>query len=466
MNQRPGVVTAASKRPEGMTAFTVIWIGQLISMLGTGMTRFAITIFAWQLTGEATALALVGFFAFGPTVLLSPFAGAIVDRANRRLVMMLSDLAAGLMSVVILLLFVTDQLQIWHLYVTGAFAGAFEAFQFPAYSAAVTLMLPKEQYARASGMLSLVYSASGIAAPFLAGALIGIVGIAGILSIDIATFIFAVLALLVVFIPQPAQTEAGRAARGSIWKESGYGFRYIWERPSLLGLQLVFFVINFVASFSIILLAPMVLGRTGDNGLALGTVQAFFGVGGVVGGALLSIWGGPKRRVHGVLLGMTFSSLLGLGLMGIGRGVVLWAAGGFFASFFIPIINGSNQAIWQSKVAPDVQGRVFAVRRLIAQVTAPLAFVLAGPLADRVFEPAMQPGGALQPLLGGLLGSGTGTGIAAIFLLTAVLGAASGLAGYLFPAIRNAEDRLPDHERLAAPVQSSAEAAAATPPAG
>lgn len=451
MNQPAAVVSAASRRPEGMTAFSIIWIGQLVSTLGTGMTRFAITIFAWQLTGEATTLALVGFFAFGPTVLLSPFAGAIVDRANRKLVMMLSDLAAGLMSVVILLLFATGRLQIWHLYLTGAFAGAFEAFQFPAYSAAVTMMLPKAQYARASGMLSLVQSASGIAAPFLAAALIGFIGIAGILTIDIITFVIAVLALLVVFVPQPAQTEAGRAGQGSIWQESGYGFRYIVDRPSLLGLQLVFFTINFVASFGFILLAPMVLGRTGNNELALGTVQAFFGIGGVAGGVLLSIWGGPRRRVHGVLLGMALSSLLGLGLLGLGRGVVLWAAGGFFSMFFIPIINGSNQAIWQAKVAPDVQGRVFAVRRLIAQVTAPLAFILAGPLADRVFEPAMTPGGALQPLLGGLLGSGTGTGIAAIFLLTALLGAGAGLAGYLFPAVREAEDRLLDHDRVAVP---------------
>src|SRR3972149_6191475 len=237
----------------------------LDEMLGTGMTRFAITIYAWQVTGEATALALVGFFAFGPTVLLSPVAGAIVDRANRRLVMMLSDLAAGLMTLTILGLYLSGELQIWHLYVTGALSGAFESFQFPAYSAAVTTMLPKEQYARANGMISLVESASGVVSPILAGVLIGALGIGGILTIAVITFCVALLALLVVFIPQPERSEAGRQGQGGLWSESGYGFKYILQRPSLFGVQLVFFGINFTSTFTWVLMAPLVLARSGDQ---------------------------------------------------------------------------------------------------------------------------------------------------------------------------------------------------------
>lgn len=442
------VATAGTmvKRPQGMTAFTIIWFGQLVSLLGTGMSRFALTIFAWQLTGEATALAMVGFFSFGPTVLLSPFAGAIVDRANRKLIMMLSDFGAALVTMVVLGLFLTDQLQIWHLYLTGAIAGAFESFQFPAYSAAITVMLPKDQYARASGMHSLVHSASAIGAPILAGALIGFVGINGILTLDIITFVVAISALFIVFIPQPETTEAGRAGQGNLWKEAGYGFRYILDRPSLLGLQTVFFFVNLVTSFSLILLAPMVLSRTGNDEIALGTVQTFFGVGGVVGGVILSVWGGPKRKIRGVLFGIAMAAIFGTGLIGFGRDVVFWAGGTFMISFFLPIINGSSQAIWQSKVAPDVQGRVFAVRRLIAQITSPLAFLIAGPLADRVFEPAMQIGGSLEPAFSSLVGSGDGAGIALIFLITGVLGAGVAIAGYSIPMIREVEDRLPDYD--------------------
>lgn len=438
------------KGPSGMPAFTTVWVGQLISLLGSGMTWFALTIWAWEITGQATTLALVGFFAFGPTVLLSPVAGALVDRWNRKLVMMLSDLAAGLSTVVVLILFATDHLEIWHLYVTGAFAGAFQAFQFPAYSAAVTMMLPKEQYTRASGMLSLAGSASGVLAPIMAGVLLGQIGVAGIMIIDIFTFVVAIAALLVVYIPQPAVTEAGREGRGSLWKESGYGFGYIFKRPSLLGLQLVFFGINLIAAFSFTVLSPMILARTGNDEIVLGTVRSAMGLGGVVGGLLLSTWGGPKRRVHGVLLGMALSSLLGSLVLGVGDRVLIWATGAFFAFFFIPIINGSNQAIWQAKVAPDVQGRVFAVRRLIAQITAPLGMLLAGPLADYVFEPAMMQGGSLASSFRGLVGTGPGAGMALMFILTGFLGVMVGLGGYLFPAVRDVEEILPDHQQVPA----------------
>lgn len=433
-------------QPSGMKAFTLVWFGQFISMLGSGMTRFALGFWAWGETGRATDLALVAFFSFGPGVLLSPIAGALVDRWNRKLVMMLSDLAAGLSTVALLLLYAAGQLQIWHIWVAGAFASAFESFQFPAYSAAISTMLPKDQYARANGMLSLAGSASGIIAPAAAAFLIIPIGINGIMLIDVFTFIFAIGSLLIVYIPQPKTTQAGQQARSSLWRESFYGFRYIFERPSLLGLQLVFFSTNLIATFSMVLLYPMILARTNSDATVLGGVEAAMGIGGVLGGLLMSTWGGPKRLVHGVLTGMALSSILGSVLLGAGQVFIVWAIGAFFSTFFIPFINGANQAIWQSKVAPDVQGRVFATRRLIAQISAPLAMLIAGPIADRVFEPAMQSGGTLVNIFGGLVGVGPGAGIAVLFLITGVLGMIAGFGGYLFPAIRNAEDILPDHD--------------------
>jgi len=438
---------AREKYLSGMRGFTIVWVGQFISLLGTFMTNFALTIWAWQLTGEATALALVGLFFLAPYILMSPLAGALVDRWNRKLVMMLSDMAAGVSTLVILLLLATDRLQIWHLYATGAFSGLFQAFQFPAYSAAVTTMLDKEQYTRASGMLSLAQNTSGILSPVAAGILLGKIGTRGILMFDIFSFIAAIGALLIVQIPQPASVEAEKN-ENSLLEDSVFGFKYIFARPGLLGLQLVFFSLNFTSSLCFPLLAPMILSRTGDNSIILGSVQSAMGVGGVVGGLLLSAWGGPKRKVHGVLSGMALSSLLGFTLMGLGGTPVLWALAAFAFMLFNPLINGSNQAIWQSKVPPGMQGRVFATRALIARLSQPIAMAITGPLADRFLTPAMMPGGSLAPIFGWLVGTGPGTGIAFLFLVMGLVGVAASLGGYAFKAVRDVEVLLRDHDEV------------------
>jgi len=429
----------------GMRGFTVVWFGQLISFLGTSMTQFALTIWAWEKTGEATALALVGFSFVLPYILASPFAGALVDRWDRKLVTMLSDIGSGISTLAVLVLFLSGRLEVWHLYVTSAFSGAFQAFQFPAFSAAVTLMLNKEEYARANGMLSLARSASGIFAPVAAGILLPIVGIGGIMSFDVVSFIVAVGALTVITIPSPPGVTEPKE-RPSLLEDSVFGFRYIRARPSLLGLQSIFFVVNFVASVSFALLAPMILSRSGNDSIVLGTVQSAFGVGGVIGGVLMSTWGGPRRRVYGLLLGLVSTSLLGNVLMGLGRGAPLWMVSAFFFMFINPITNGCSQAIWQSKVPPELQGRVFSTRALLAQASQPVAMFVAGPLADRVLEPAMMPGGSLAPVFGWLVGTGPGAGMALIFIFGGLIGATTGLAGFLFDAVRNVEDILPDHD--------------------
>lgn len=437
-----------TRQPGGMKGFTIVWIGQLVSFLGTSMTNFALTIWAFEQTGRATDLALIGFFFTVPLLLVSPVAGVIVDRHDRKRMMMLSDLASGLVTIFIFFLLAADQLQIWHLYITAAVMGTFQTFQWPAYSAAMSTMLPKAQYARANGMLSLAESGSGIFAPVLAGTILAFWGITAVLIIDIITFVFAIGALLLVFVPNPKKTVEGQKGQGSIWKESAYGFRYIIARPSLLGLQLVFFMANFMSSFGFTLLAPMILARTNSNELIFGSVQSAAAIGGVVGGLTMSAWGGPRKLVHGVLLGWAFTGL-GQLLLGGGQALPVWAMAGFITAFTGPIINGSNQAIWQAKVAPDVQGRVFAIRRLIAWVAAPVATLLAGPLADYIMEPAMMANGALAGIFGPLVGTGAGAGMGLMMVFSGLGVTAVAVAAYFFNPVRNAEALLPDHEQMA-----------------
>jgi DHA3 family macrolide efflux protein-like MFS transporter len=433
-------------RRSGLATFLPIWFGQAVSLLSSSMVGFGLSIWAWEETGQATALALAAFFYTGATMLASPFAGALVDRWNRKLVMALSDLAAAASTAILLALLLSGRLEIWHIYAANAFSGFFQAFQWPAYSAAITLIVPKKHYARTSAMMTLAESAGYMLAPVLAAILLRAVGLSVVLTIDVGIAGLAAAIVLVLRIPQPRTTAAGMEGRGTLWTESWYGFRYIWERPGLLGLQLVFFSGNLLSSMTYVLLTPLILSRTADNVLALGSVQSAIGVGALIGSLLLTIWGGLNRRVHGVLLGWAATSLLGELIMGLERTVLLWTLTGFVWGFVSPVIDASNQAIWQSKVAPDVQGRVFSVRRLIAQVSQPLALLVAGPLADRVFEPAMRSESGLARSLGWLVGTGPGAGIAVLFVLCGILGVAAGLAGYAFRQVRDVETILPDHD--------------------
>jgi MFS family permease len=447
------VILIKSIRFSGMRGFTIIWFGQLVSMLGTGMTNFALSFYLFEKTGQATTLTIAIFCFVAPSIILSPLAGALVDRLNRKAVIIVTDLSAGIVTLAWLLILATaGDLELWQIFLGNIITGAFYALQFPAFSAAVSLMIPKEQFGRASGMLDFAGAASNILAPAFAGALLISFGLVAIMLIDVVTFVIAILAVMIIHMPQPEpEPLPDGGERPSLWQDSLFGFRYIRERPSLLGLQFAFTAINFISAFGGVLSIPMILARTANNAASLASVQSIAAIGGVAGGLIMSMWGGPKRKVKGVLLGMSGESFLGPVVIGLAHAVPGWAAGSFMSQLFIPIINGSNQAIWQSKVPPAVQGRVFATRRMIAQISFPVAVVLAGPLADKVFEPAMNSDGLMASIFGPLLGTGPGTGMSLMLLLSGLIGVAIGLVGYSIPVVRNVEDILPDFDAVPIP---------------
>ena len=432
-------------RFSGMFGFSVVWFGQVVSLLGSGMTQFALTIWAWQITGEATALALVAFFGYFPRILFTPLAGALIDRWNRKLVMILSDLAAGLGTVAVFVLYQLDHLQIWHLYAVAAFAGAFGSFQFPAYSASISLMLPKKHFTRANSMLGLAHSISGVFAPMAAGTLLAFIGIGGIMIVDIVTFSFAIITLLFVAIPQPAEHHIADAKKRNLLADCAFGFKYIAASRSLMGLLLLFFSVNLLLSFSGGVLAPMILARTGENEIILGTVMTLFAASGVVGGAAISLWGGPKRKMRALFFSILVASIFGNAVLGIGRNVVVWGVGAFLTTILVPMANGSSSAIWQTKIPPHLQGRVFSARFLIGQIGGAIALPLAGLLADHVFEPLMSGGSSLARLLSILVGSGPGAGMGLMFVVFGLLGAVTVLVGFSYAPIREIERLLPDY---------------------
>ncbi len=436
-----------TQRLSGMPGFTLVWLGQIVSVMASLMTQFALTIWVFEKTGSATALGLLQVFFVTPFLLISPLAGVMVDRLDRKWMMAISDLGAGLSTVGILVLQAFGALEVWHLYVAAVINGLGNTFQWPAYSAAISTMLPKEQYGRANGMMSLVEAGPGVVAPLIAGASLPVIGLTGILMVDVATFLLAIGALLLVHIPQPARSHDGPEDHGGIWEQAAFGFRYIFARQGLVGLLVVFLLGNLFSGVQLTVLAPMVLSRTGNNEVVFGAVQSAGAIGAVLGGVTMSLWGGFKRRVHGVLLGWIFASLA-LVFLGIGRNLTVWIPAMLVGTLFFPLINSSSQAIWQAKVAPDLQGRVFTSRRLIAWLTQPVTPLLAGLLADFVMEPAMLTPGGFAGFFSGLVGVGPGAGMGLLTVICYLACALIGLGGYTIPAIRNLEDDLPDHDPL------------------
>lgn len=433
------------QRSKGLKGYTIVWFGQMVSFIGTGMTQFGLIIWVWEETGSATSLSLMAFFGFVPMVVMMPFAGVLVDRWNLKWTIALVDLTAGLATVGMLILFGVDVVEIWHLYILVMFAGLFQAFQFPAFSTATTMMVEKKHYGRASGMLMTAQALSMIIAPIFAAILLGISSIEAIFMVDVVTFLVALGCLALVPVPQPPREDLGKATVKSVVMQSAFGFRFIWSHKGLLGLQLILFAFNVIATFGLVLMSPMILSKTDDNELMLGSVLAIGAIGGVIGGVAMSIHGGPKKRVHGVFIGLAVAAVGGI-ILGVADNLFGWALGVFVFMSTIALCNGSNQAIWQSKVPPELQGRVFATRGLIAMMGVPIAQLLAGPLAEYWAEPLMED---TTGLLGLLFGSGPGAGMALIIFLVGVGGVIIGLAGYLFPSVREVETRMPDHDKAA-----------------
>lgn len=422
----------------------MIWLGQFVSMLGSAMTWFAFTIWAWEKSGQPSALSTVSFFTFLPGVLLSPVAGVLVDRWNRKLVMMFSDLASAAGTLAAFILLLTGQLEIWHIFVIALVTGFFNAFQYPAYAAAAGTMLTKEDLGRAQGMLGSAHVASSLFAPLLAAALLNNIGLPGIMILDLATFAAAIAALLLVRVPQPAVSAVGQASRGSFFKEFSFGFRYIFERPSLRSLVFLFMTTYITLAIGTTLMAPMALSQTNNDRSALATMQSVGALGGIIGGALLTFWGGPKRRMYGILLAGAAASLFGVTGLGLGATLLWWSVASFLFSFFEPFLEGSNLAYWQSKVEPDVQGRVFSARHIMVQLPYLFGIFIAGPLAE-------------IPLSASLpwFGEGISANIRILMVVAGFVGALFFLLGFLDRSLHHADLLPASHSPAQEPTKES-----------
>ncbi|HML20334.1 MAG TPA: MFS transporter [Aggregatilinea sp.] len=431
---------------DGLRTFLIIWFGQTISMLGTAMTSFALTIWAYDQTGKATTLALQGFFMYFSYSLVGLVSGVWVDRWDRRRVMILSDLGAALITLGLLGLYSTGGMRIGHLYAAQLLSGVFSAFQSPANSAVMTLLIPRKHLVRANGLQTLGQNTSQILSPVFAGLLLLAIGLRGVMVIDLTTALFAIGTLLSMRIPRPpVSAEGQRALSANRWQTFTFGLRYIAQRRGLLGMMVVYMLINLYAGLTWFgVLSAMILSRSGGSETTLSAVQSALGLGGVLGGVILTVWGGPKRKVHGMLGIAGISFLLGDGILGLGQTPAVWIAGAFLGSLAVPTLISSNRSIWQSKVPSDIQGRVLGAAMALQSITTPIGYLVAGPLADDLLEPAMRAGGTFTSVFGPITGTGPGAGMAVMFLLTSLAGCLTCFGGYLIRDLRNVERNLPD----------------------
>ncbi len=442
MNQTAKQMNSRGNALFAMRTFFIVWTGQVVSILGSGMTGFALGVWIYQQTGSATNFALTLLFNMLPKALVAPFAGILADRFDRRKIMIITDLTAGLATMATSILFLSGNLTIWHIYVLTAVNASASALQSPAFGAAVTQLVPKDQFGRANGLLQLGEGIGLVIAPVLAGVFIGLYGLASVLFFDMITFLFAVSILIMVRFPEIQQAHLQIEENKETWiTQLGQAVKYLRMRPGLLGLVLVFTLANFFVGTAEAVLTPMVLSfTTPDN---LGLILTIGGAGMLVGSLLVSFFGDQGRKVYAVFGAY---ALLGVSVLvaGLRPSIALVGTAVFFAFFFLPTIMSSSQAIMQVKVSSEIQGRVFGLRIFMNTISFAAAYLLSGTLADQLFEPLMAGNGALAASIGQIIGTGAGRGMGLMFVIMGALSIVSALSAFTHPRIRHMESELPD----------------------
>jgi len=365
--------------------FFTIWVGQAFSLIGSGLVQFALVWWLTTTTGSATVLATAALVAILPGVVLGPFAGALVDRWNRRIVMMVADGFIALATLGLAVLYAMGAMQVWHVYVIMFLRAIGGSFHWPAMQASTSLMVPEEHLSRVQGLNQTIQGALNIVAPPLGAVLLGVLPLNGIMLIDVMTAMLAMVPLLFVRIPQPTRNEAAQASGGLalVLSDVREGFRYIWSWPGMMLLGAIAAVLNFLFNPAFSLMPILVTKHFHGQALQLAWMESAWSVGMVIGGLTLSVWGGFRRKMLTSLMGLVFQGI-GTLLIGLAPSSAFGLAlGSMFATGFMNVlVNGPIFAMLQAKVAPEMQGRVFTLVGSVAGIMSPLGMAIAGPVAD------------------------------------------------------------------------------------
>lgn len=404
------------------TPFFTIWTGQAVSLLGSQLVQFALVWWLTQTTGSATVLAIATMMAVLPQVFLSPVAGALIDRWNRRMVMMIADGVIALAVVVLAVLYALDAVQVWHIYLLMLVRAAGGAFHWPAMKASTTLMVPERHLSRIAGLNQTLFGVANIASPALGALLLSALPMQGILAIDVGTAALAIAPLFLIHIPQPERKEMQETTKPSVLADMREGVRFVRGWPGLMMVVTIATLINLLLNPAFSLLPILVTEHFGGSALELAWLESTWGIGVVLGGITLSVWGGFRRRIVTAMLSVT---LMGIDTTVIGltpaTAFTLAVGAMFLDGFMNPIANGSLQAALQAIVPPHIQGRVFTLVASGAAAMSPLGLAIAGPVADAL-------------------------GVQIWFLIGGIATVIMGVGSFFVPAIMQIEDRATEIE--------------------
>lgn len=429
------------KNDKGFTIFTILVFSQVISLVGSGLSDFALAFWVLEdvVGGSSTLLvfSMIFFFVYFPGMLVSPFAGTMIDQRNKKAILISSNCIAAVATIFTLIMVLLGSLQVWHIYLAASIKSIAAAFQIPAFQACITLLVKKDDYGKAYGLAQMGESFHRVVSPVIAGSLFSVISIHGIIMIDLLCFVIGVIPLLFISIPETIKAPVKQKL--TFWKDTLEGYRFFLKDRGLIHLLAFFVISNFLMGFVQVWVQPLVyklaeLQSVGiDRAVALGSVMTAGGVGMMLGSIVMGISGGPKNKVRGVL---TFTFLGGIVILAavVADSLLIFTAGAFVYFLTIPFVMGCNMAIWQRRVPVQYQGRVFSLRRASVLAVLPLSFILAGIIGDWI-EPMFHEQGVLVPF-GELIGIGHGQGYIFLFSTIGLLSIIVSIIGYFSKGMR------------------------------
>ncbi|MFD3677083.1 MFS transporter [Streptomyces sp. NPDC058613] len=423
-----------------MGRFLAIATGQQLSMIGSALTEFALPIWVYLQTGSLFQLGLLAAFGLVPGIVVAPLAGAIVDRGDRRRVMLWGDVAAGLTQAALLVLYLSGSLETWHCYVMISLLSTALAFQRVAWGSAVPQLVPKRFLGRANGVVQMAFGLAQFLVPLIAVGILHVIGLGGILVFDVVSYLIATGVTLAVRFPD----AMAATRRESVGAEIRAGFQRALGNRYFRAMLFWFAVLNIFLSPLFLLVTPLVLSFSSTA--SAGWVSTAAGLGAVLGGLTLLVWGGPRRmRLRGVLLA-TLGLAAACVVTGLRPSVTVVAVGAFGMTYGLALLNGIYATVVQTKVPMRFHGRVIAVNTMVAWSTLPIGFALVAPAGPGLLQPLMDEGGALASSVGALIGTGDGRGIGLLYLVFGLAMAALVLISLCIPVLARFDREVPDAE--------------------